>query len=244
MGPYTFQKLRTTIRTRLFHHENDSGVAIKDLQKAERGVFQRLPSVLIQIIFKLLSGADGISFALSNSAIYTCFQEYARYHRPIGHDKRHHTCVIPSLISEGRLSKRHEASLRSKYRTELLLRLGDKRSVYCTQCQNIHKHSTGRALQSLFNLKPQCSSIHPTVVDMCPCSAMTFHDTRNFAIIARTSEQKFFYRNHSRCREPSLGCETRNMQFTHQCTFKDHFLAFVHIKTRVWFDEGLKSFQV
>jgi hypothetical protein len=244
MGQYTFQRLRTIIGTRLFLRENESGVAIIARQKAESNAFQRLPPKLIQIILKLLSGADEICFALSNSAIYTCFQEYIRHYRPIGDDRWHPAYINPSLTSEGRLSKRHKASFGSKYRAELLLRLGDKRSVYCGQCHNVHKRSIGRALQSYFNLKPQCSSLHTEVVDICPCTAMTFHNTRNCIIVARTPELQGFYRNYWRCSEPSFRCETGKTEFTHQCTFNDHSLAIVYIKTRVWFDEGSKSLQV
>lgn len=91
---------------------------------------------------------------------------------------------------------------------------------------------------------PQCSSIHTTVVDICPCSAMTFHNSRNYMILCRTSGQERFYQDELKSLEPSLACDTGNKQYTHKCIFNDHSLAIVYIKTRLWFDEGSRSLQV
>lgn len=155
---------------------------------------------------------------------------------------------VKANMSQRRRSKldSNAAPLESNSRAELLLQLGDKHSMYCIECHNIRKHSIGQAVRPIFNLKPQCAFLQDNtkVVDICPCSAMSLHSTRNCMVIARTPEKQHFYQKYWRINDPSLGCETGNMEFTHECTFAEHSLATVRIKTRVWFDEGSRSLQV
>ena len=246
MGQHTLQKLRGVIQTRLLLREIEPKAAINARQRADSNVFRKLPSELIQLIFKLLSDVDKICFGLSNNA---AFYGYATPRRPIGDDHWPPAYSIDSSASKERLSKRskrHKISLGLKDRAELFLRLQDKRSLYCRQCYNIHKRSIGRAFRSFLGLMPKCSPRYGPVVEICPCSTLPVHQAREYMMIARMpeSEQQLYHRNDRECSEPSLGCEGGNMQFTHQCTFKDHFPAIVHIRTRMWLDKGTMSLQL
>lgn len=87
-------------------------------------------------------------------------------------------------------------------RTELLVRLQRDRWKYCNQCWALHPYSAWMALRSNWMLCQQpcsskcglvgiesrkCSSLYTGEVQMCPCQAITFHQSQHIAEYCRGS---------------------------------------------------------
>lgn len=123
-----------------------------------------------------------------------------------------HICCFQSYIQGRRqtiskLFPRRErpiisANSASLPRTKLLIRLQNNRWRYCNQCWTLHPHSAWRALRSNWKLYQQpcnsgcslvgaqsqkCSFLYAGEVLVCPCQAITFHQSQDIAEYCRGS---------------------------------------------------------
>lgn len=121
-----------------------------------------IPSEIVDTIFRFLPELDKACFALSCKRLHACYVSYNR--------------------------QRGISVLSTLPRTELLLRLQNKRWVYCTECQNLHRYSRRRHLLELGKTrerKPSTSECkawykqHASKTDIYPCPGTTFYQKKH-----------------------------------------------------------------
>lgn len=176
----------------------------------------KIPSEIVEIIFQLLSDLDRACFALSCKRLHAC---YVSYNRQRG------ICVLSTLP-----------------RTLLLRRLQNERWVYCSRCQNLHRHSRWQFLKfgwrcdpkpAIFECNTWCDFQHDDKVDICPCSSITFHQKQH--------PIEYFQSQQDTLRRSSY--QKLSGTFTHICTIR-HPLARVFVLTRARSNKTTKTFQV
>lgn len=181
-----------------------------------------LPSEIVDIIFGHLSNLDRACFAL------TCKRLHDFY---ISYNRKYAISVLATLPGK-----------------ELLQRLQNDRWVYCSICQNLHRHSRRKTLQFDKKCSPkpfkstpilECMDVghmqHLGQVDICPCSNITFHQKYHtneyFQQKAKTSRSTFYF--------PKSG------DLSHFCIFEHpQDLARVSIETKVEFNQNSGTFWV
>lgn len=121
-----------------------------------------IPSEIVELIFQLLSDLDRACFALS------CKRLHAYY---VIYNKRRRICVLSSIP-----------------RTLFLRRLQNERWEYCRRCQNLHRRSRWQSLRpswrcdtmpTIFECNTWCNVQRDDIVDICPCSSITFHQKQH-----------------------------------------------------------------
>jgi hypothetical protein len=189
---------------------------LSGVESKKSEILWRIPPEVVEIIFQFLPDLDQACFALSCKRLHASYVSYTR---------QRGVCVLSTLP-----------------RAELLRRLQNKRWIYCSGCQNLHRYSQWQLLQfrkkcgqkpSIFDCNVWCYIQHAGEVDICPCSSITFHQKQH-PIDYFQSQQKAL-----RCSAYS----TSFGSFAHLCAFK-HPLAQVLVKTRARFNKASKTFQV
>lgn len=190
---------------------------LSGVESKKSEILWKIPLEVVEIIFQFLPDIDQACFALSCKRLHAYYVSYTR---------QRGICILSTLP-----------------RTELLRRLQNKRWIYCSGCQHLHRHSIWRLLQfrrecgqkpSIFDCKIWCYIQHAGEVDICPCLSITFHQKQHPIDYFRSLKHKPFRFS---------AYSTSIKSFTHFCTFK-HPLARVLVKTRAWFNKASKTFQV
>lgn len=208
--------------------------------KSTNHVVERIPLEIVDIIFSFLPVPDQICFSLSCRHIFTCLLSAL---------KERKMQLSELLPREKRLVLCPSATKRPW--VQFLRQLENKRWKYCSQCWTLHPHlgSTSRL--------PYCPGCHllrericpipyAGKVDLCPCLAITFRDKLQLMEICKQVQQdvhdgkKYYYNNV--LYHPSHGKSQKAL--FHECSFTDHPLAMVKIKTFFWVEEKTTSLKV
>lgn len=196
--------------------------------------FRKVPVEIVEAIFRFLVRSDQICFALSCKGIYAI------------HAQQKHLNSAPRLESV-------------MQKTDLRLRLQNKRWIYCTQCSIPHWCSVWRKIQSWLSLNhtnADCRSGYQIwhrppftgQVDICPCSTLSFYKHQLFSYLCRNpaftyQALKQQQQQHTQP-DPNIGCDETFVEFAHECTFDNHPSVETRIRTTFWFDETSKTLQV
>jgi hypothetical protein len=217
--------------------------------------FDTLPPELIMAILAFLPSVDRICFSLSCKYTFCCFQTYIQ-----GRGK-----TISNLFPRRKRPKLF-ANAAIQPRAKLLVRLQNDRWRYCNHCRTLHPHSAWKALRSNWKLYQQpcnsgcslvgaqnrkCSLLYTGEVSICPCQAITFHQSQHIAEYCRgsSSELELFLDRSFEI----FHCDDGRREILHKCSIATNAAQIVvttrikvcdrHNGLRIWNDFGFIVFR-
>jgi hypothetical protein len=182
---------------------------------------------VVNALFKVLPPADQICFALSCRSLYNQFLAFLRAQNqwafqlcPLG--KR--PALFRNIDSE------------TRPRTDLLRRLENKRWRYCSGCWKLHPRSAWRiplSKKQLLFQKPYCMP-YAGRVDLCPCMTITFPDLDHLIGTLKIARQGYARTHYYDGLLENIDRVSGTLR--HDCTFKSHPAANVHVITTLNWD--------
>lgn len=180
-----------------------SWIVVHLLYRRKRAVIFRLPNELLLRIFSLLSLTSQASFALSCKTFYEEF----------GQVLKHEAFRFPRVTEDGGGNVRFDKLANA--RSDLLLRLQDRRWAYCASCLKLHPVREFDYTQLAWPPEER-HCIYPGIVVLCPCIQLTARGKLRLVDHLKKST------SHGNAQEEPVPW--------HECSITDHPWATVQIK--------------
>ena len=200
--------------------------------------------IMMEYVLESLATTDRICLALTCKRLLACYQIFTQ------HGKELCAEFISGVLPSEQVPVRFFifGSLSLVQRTELLLRLQTGNLKYCIECEYLHRRTRWSILRSYLNYDSygQCSSPRARILHICPCLSISLYQQHQFAtgswkVAVSALTEKIL----SACsRSADLGCHGEYFDLEHECTFSNHPLVTVRIKSRAWFDKNTRTLQV